>query len=291
MKRRNTVLAYINDKKYYLSLFGCLVVTVIALIIIYSGRGKEEQQIANLNEVIGPQEVAQNPVDLEKEIIPVEDMILDEVPNVSIHQENVEVAMDTSEIIEIKSPDEPVVEDASEQTVDAFVDEAQEAQITEVAVQEETVPALNPIIGVNTPNLTFDASSKMLTPLEGNWIMSYSEKPVYFKTLDQYRLSSAVLIAAQVGEEVRAASDGIVEEIRNDYATGCTITIFHGNGYKSVYGQLQEAVNVSVGDTVSKGDILGYVSEPKGYYTLEGSHLYFQVLSDGKPVNPETFLQ
>lgn len=42
---------------------------------------------------------------------------------------------------------------------------------------------------------------------------------------------------------------------------------------------------------VNAGALLGYVSEPTKYYTLEGSNLYFQLLRDGEPVNPMNYLE
>ena len=46
-----------------------------------------------------------------------------------------------------------------------------------------------------------------------------------------------------------------------------------------------------MGDRVSRGDLLGFVSEPTKYYSVEGSNLYFQMLKDGEPVNPMDYLQ
>ena len=63
-----------------------------------------------------------------------------------------------------------------------------------------------------------------------------------------------------------------------------------GDGYEAVYGQLKE-VSVQEGDTIESGTLLGYVSEPTKYYTLEGSNLYFQVLKDGEAVNPMNYIE
>jgi len=32
------------------------------------------------------------------------------------------------------------------------------------------------------------------------------------------------------------------------------------------------------------------VSEPTKYYAVEGSNVYFQILKDGKPIDPEEIL-
>ena len=62
-----------------------------------------------------------------------------------------------------------------------------------------------------------------------------------------------------------------------------------GNGYTAVYGQLKE-VPLQIGDYVGAGELIGYVSEPTKYYSVEGANLYFEVQKDGVPVNPLDFM-
>ena len=54
-------------------------------------------------------------------------------------------------------------------------------------------------------------------------------------------------------------------------------------------GQLKD-LNVSEGDTVKKGAIIGYVNAPTKYYSEEGSNLYFAMKKDGKPIDPIAYL-
>ena len=72
--------------------------------------------------------------------------------------------------------------------------------------------------------------------------------------------------------------------------TGTTLTMDIGSGYQAIYGQLKE-VTVEEGDTVESGTVIGYVSEPTKYYTLEGSNLYFQLLKNREPVNPMDYME
>ena len=48
---------------------------------------------------------------------------------------------------------------------------------------------------------------------------------------------------------------------------------------------------VSQGDIVESGAVLGYVSEPTKYYTKEGSNLYFEMTKDETPVDPILYLE
>ena len=49
-------------------------------------------------------------------------------------------------------------------------------------------------------------------------------------------------------------------------------------------------VRVEEGQTVNKGELIGYVAEPSKYYVVEGPNVYFQMLKDGKPVNPLEYM-
>ena len=142
----------------------------------------------------------------------------------------------------------------------------------------------------NTSQINFSEESQLLWPVNGNVIMSYSmDKTVYFSTLDQYKYNPAVIISGAVNDNVISAAPGIVKSIDIDPQTGNTVTLDMGNGYECIYGQLKE-VPVKVGDYVESGAVLGYLSEPTKYYSVEGCNLYFEMRKDGQPVNPMDYM-
>lgn len=144
---------------------------------------------------------------------------------------------------------------------------------------------------VQTDTLVFSASDVLSWPVDGNVILSYSmDETIYFSTLDQYKYNPAIIISGEVGTEVLAAADGVVEKIEVTAQTGTTITMSLGNGYQLVYGQLKEA-SLKEGDRVEKGEVVGYLSEPTKYYSVEGPNLYFELLKDGQPVNPMEYME
>ena len=49
-------------------------------------------------------------------------------------------------------------------------------------------------------------------------------------------------------------------------------------------------VQVKTGDYVNAKDVIGYVSEPTKYYSVEGCNLYFEMRKDGQPVNPMDYM-
>lgn len=137
---------------------------------------------------------------------------------------------------------------------------------------------------------TFTEKDALIWPVDGNVILNYSmDETVYFSTLDQYKYNPALIISGQVKQEVLAAEDGKVTAIENHAQTGVTVTVSLGDGYEAIYGQLGE-ICVAQGDSVSQGEIIGYLGEPTKYYSVEGCNLYFQLLKDGEPVNPLEYL-
>ena len=137
-----------------------------------------------------------------------------------------------------------------------------------------------------TSLLDFTDSDTLVWPIVGNVLVNYSmDKTVYFATLDQYKYSPAIVIAAVEGEGITAAADGQVTDIYQDPETGTTVVMNLGDGYELTYGQLKDLA-VSEGDMVETGDLVGSVAAPTMYYSVEGANVYFKLTKDGTPVDP-----
>lgn len=164
--------------------------------------------------------------------------------------------------------------------------ETPEGESPEEETEEESVETAG-----DPDQLSFSENSQMLWPVDGDVILNYSmDKSIYFSTLNQYKYHPAIVISAEVGSEVQSAARGRVSDIKVNEETGTTVFMELGGGYEAVYGQLKE-VAVEEGDLVEAGQLIGYVSEPTKYYTLEGSNLYFQLLKKHKPVDPMGFIE
>lgn len=134
--------------------------------------------------------------------------------------------------------------------------------------------------------LDFTDADTLVWPIVGNVLVNYSmDKTVYFATLDQYKYSPAIVIAAVEGEGITAAADGQVTDIYQDPETGTTVVMNLGDGYELTYGQLKDLA-VSEGDMVETGDLVGSVAAPTMYYSVEGANVYFKLTKDGIPVDP-----
>ena len=93
---------------------------------------------------------------------------------------------------------------------------------------------------------------------------------------------AAVDISTRTGEPVYATAHGRVISARRSGNYGNLIEIDHGFGIQSRYGHLSEFA-VLPGTTVRRGDLIGYVGAT-GRAT--GSHVHYEVLADGRHVNP-----
>jgi murein DD-endopeptidase MepM/ murein hydrolase activator NlpD len=287
MKKHNLSEFFKSKSFYVLLCVGALAIVVIAMVgLRQSSENENNDNLVDLNEPIS--EVVdegknQNHTETEPDH--------DNEPPSSVTNNNdgndeMDVAQGDTE------NDEPVTDgslleyDAYEdpnQTVDNTVDSNEEDQVDEpTEVQEVMQPAT---LHFNHEN------DKLLWPVSGNVIMKYSmDRLVHHATLQQWKVSPAMLISAEEGEDVSSVADGIITEIVEDDETGLTITASIGDDYSVVYGQLGD-LTVEEGERIEKGQILGSINKPTKYYSVEGPNLYFQLLQEDKTLDPMVCLE
>ncbi len=161
-------------------------------------------------------------------------------------------------------------------------EEAQEIALIEDMPIEPMIEELEaPII-----SLSFLDDEGLTWPIVGNVLLNYSmDKTIYFPTLQQYQYNPAIVIEATEGEMITAATDGQVIAVFEDTQIGNAVTFDLGSGYEMTYGQLCD-IQVSEGDYVAIGDVIGSVASPTKYYAVEGANVYFSLTKDGVAVNP-----
>lgn len=179
--------------------------------------------------------------------------------------------------------------------VDPEYTEVNSGQVTNTRTAltaEESAQEDEPVVLADEPAeapaapLSFGAGDALQLPVVGKVIMNYSmDKAVYHGTMQQYRYNPALIVAAQEGDIITAAAEGIVTDIYKDAQTGNTIVFDLGDGYVLTYGQLED-IAVSVGDRIAAGDLVGKVAKPTIYYTEEGANVYIKLTKDGVPMNP-----
>lgn len=123
-------------------------------------------------------------------------------------------------------------------------------------------------------------------PLQSGWVSSYfgrrtdpfTGKPANHRGID---------FAGKAGAEVLAVADGVVTWSSKRYGYGELVEINHGNGYSTRYAHNSENL-VAVGDEVRKGQPVALMGET-GRAT--GPNLHFEVLQEGRQVNPVNFIR
>ena len=186
---------------------------------------------------------------------------------------------ETKESAKVKSGKE----EEKEASKDQEKQEEEKQQETAALEEQEGAQALSTAM---QPALTFSDSDMLLWPVVGNILVNYSmDKTVYFPTLQQYKYNPAVIIQANEGDLITAASAGKVIRVFTDPQIGNGITMELGGGYEATYGQLSNIL-VSEGSYVAAGDVIAEVSAPTKYFSVEGTNVYFRLTKDGEPVNP-----
>ena len=123
-------------------------------------------------------------------------------------------------------------------------------------------------------------------PVKSGWLSSY-----FGKRTDPFTGKPAnhtgIDFAGKHGAEIIAVADGVVTWSGDRYGYGIMVEINHGNGYATRYAHNSENL-VAVGDEVKKGQVVGHMGET-GRAT--GPNLHFEVLHNGRRVNPVKFIR
>ncbi len=128
-------------------------------------------------------------------------------------------------------------------------------------------------------------------PVNGTIIKDYvSAGVVYNQTLNLYSGHKAIDFAGEEGSAVKAVYQGKIESIESSNLEGTTLIIDHGNGLKTLYNSIEVNENLEVGQTVNKGDEIGVISTNNKLEYKDGAHLHFEVLEDGKKIDPYKYL-
>ena len=105
-------------------------------------------------------------------------------------------------------------------------------------------------------------------------------------TLGTRKFHNGVDLANNQGTPIYAARSGKVTVATYGGTYGYYVTINHGDGFSSLYAHMTHYI-VSKGQTVKKGDVIGYMGST-GRST--GPHLHFSIFYNGSSVNPMNYI-
>ncbi len=122
-------------------------------------------------------------------------------------------------------------------------------------------------------------------PIEEGWLSStYGKRNDPFTGKKDFH--HGLDFAGKKGSDVVVVGDGVVIWSGRRSGYGNLVEVNHGNGYVTRYGHNQKN-HVKVGDTVKKGQQIALMGST-GRST--GPHVHFEVLRDGKTVNPSRYI-
>ena len=143
---------------------------------------------------------------------------------------------------------------------------------------------------INIENINVNSKTKVINKKNINVNNFVLKKPVkggittsgFGDTISRTASHNGHDWAVNTGTKVRAAAEGVVELADFSESYGYNILINHNNGFKTRYAHLSE-VKVSKGEKVEQSQVIA-LSGSTGFST--GPHLHFEVVKDGKRVNP-----
>ena len=185
--------------------------------------------------------------------------------------------------------DEYLANEAEEEALRKEIMEAQAAY--EAALSAEEAERLaqqnqNNVAGSGSTSNVTPSTSGFVSPLPGGAYVTCAYGWRIHPIWGDQRFHSGVDLAASQGTPIYAIAAGTVTTAAYGDANGYYVSISHGNGYGSVYCHMTNYI-VSVGDSVSQGQVIGYVGST-GWST--GPHLHFEIHVNGSAVNPMDYI-
>jgi len=121
-------------------------------------------------------------------------------------------------------------------------------------------------------------------PASGNWTSNFGYR--MHPVTGRYAMHNGLDIAGMRWAPVYATANGVVTVSHPAGGYGNLVVIDHGNGYRTKYGHLNRIL-VGKGEIVKRFDLIGYMGST-GRAT--GVHVHYEVLRDGKPIDPKRFI-
>ena len=162
-----------------------------------------------------------------------------------------------------------------------------DVEVPTIVATEE--PATNPTESSKNALETMLSTNLSLNyPLNSNNIVrEYSEKSVYFKTLNVWKPHTGVVFGGKLGDDVEAMTGGVVTNVCDDKMLGKIVEISTENVVCRYCGL--GSVNVNKGDSVDVGYKVGTIGAVP-FEAGDENHIHIEVKIDGKYADPLSFI-
>ncbi len=125
-------------------------------------------------------------------------------------------------------------------------------------------------------------------PVEAAVAQVFSQgKLVKNDTLDDWRTHNGVDYAADEGTPVLAVLGGEISRVEKDSLWGNVVEQKLDSGYVAIYAGLKDLPDLTIGQRVETGDVVGSVGNSSVIEKTQGAHLHFEVRSGNEYVDPQ----
>lgn len=160
-------------------------------------------------------------------------------------------------------PAEAIIIDPAEPVVEDVPEEASPVSVAKLENVKMPLAEMGDIIGI------FSGGELVKNPTTGSW-----------------QTHNGADIAAEVGADVYAVSNGEITDVSNDPIWGVTVMLDHHNGYVTKYCGLSSGVSVQTGDMMVSGDVIGTVGDTADIESSLSPHLHIEMLHNGNYIDP-----
>lgn len=192
----------------------------------------------------------------------------------------------TTTVVEVNKQVTGVTESTEETTKHGLVEEitiptisVTIPQITEPTEPETTRNALQTMLSTNL-SIGYPLNQK-------NIIREYSDKTVYYKSLNVWKSHLGVDFGGEIGDDVTAMTGGAVIRVDDDKMYGKTVEIATDNAVV-IYSGLN-GITVKEGDSVENGQKIGVLGTVPCEVNDE-NHIHIAVKIDGQYADPLSFI-
>lgn len=127
---------------------------------------------------------------------------------------------------------------------------------------------------------------EIVYPTENIILKEFSDgKPVYSKTLSDWRAHEGVDFKSDSGNIVKSVTSGTVKNIHSDPSYGTTIEIEHDPKFTAYYCGLSDKILVEKGSRVKSGQDIGAIGSVPCEIS-DGPHLHFMISKNEKFIDP-----
>jgi hypothetical protein len=136
-------------------------------------------------------------------------------------------------------------------------------------------------------------SGEYLLPVKGGSVTHEHKEFYHNQTLNNYYEHVGIDVAAEVGAKVVARTAGVIKSVSvDDLLDGPTIVIETNDGKLLTYMVVDFKEGLKVGDSVARGQVIGYVAEPTGNEYKDGPHIHFEMSSIyGEQLDPKDYIK